>query len=301
MESTKPMTKINVYEQVTNTIIKELEAGRVPWVQPWQSKGMNAALPENVISKKSYSGINILLLWGAVIEAGYSSQQWLTYKQAKGLGGCVKAGEKGTGIVYASSFVPKDERKAAASDGRDEKTVMFLKKYCVFNVDQCEGLPSALYSAPVLLPECEQIPIAETLIQATGATFRIGGDRAYYDFKNDFVQVPPQPSFRDQINYYRTCFHELGHWTGHPSRLHRDFTGKFATTAYAREELVAELASAFVCATLGIQPTVRHADYIGAWLEVLRNDSRAIFQAASKATKAADYLLAYQQVEQLAA
>jgi len=294
MESTKPMTKINVYEQVTNTIIKELEAGRVPWVQPWQAKGLNAALPENVISKKTYSGINILLLWGAVIEAGYSSQQWLTYKQAKGLGGCVKAGEKGTGIVYASSFVPKDERKAAADNGRDEKSVMFLKKYCVFNVDQCDGLPVDLYNVPAVLPECEQIPIAETLIQATGADFRIGGDRAYFDFVNDFIQVPPQPSFHDQINYYRTCFHELGHWTGHASRLQRDFTGKFATTSYAREELVAELTSAFVCATLGIQPTVRHADYIGSWLEVLRKDSRAIFQAASKASKAADYLLAYQ-------
>jgi len=293
MESTKAMTKITIYEQVTNTIIKELEAGRVPWVQPWQSKGLNAALPENVISKKTYSGINILLLWGAVIERGYSSQQWLTYKQARGLGGTVRTGEKGTGIVYASSFVPRNERKAAASDGRDEKSVMFLKKYYVFNVDQCDGLPVDLYNTVALLPECEQVPIAETLIQTTGADFRIGGAKAYYNFEHDFIQVPPQPSFNDQINYYRTCFHELGHWTGHTSRLKRDFTGRFKTTSYAREELVAELTSAFVCATLGIQPTVRHADYIGAWLEVLRKDSRAIFQAASKASKAANYLLAY--------
>jgi antirestriction protein ArdC len=109
----------------------------------------------------------------------------------------------------------------------------------------------------------------------------------------DFIQVPPQPAFHEQINYYRTCFHELGHWTGHTSRLARDLSGAMGSRNYAREELVAEMASAFVCATLGIVPTVRHADYLGSWLDVLREDNRAIFRAASLATKAADFILAF--------
>jgi antirestriction protein ArdC len=112
------------------------------------------------------------------------------------------------------------------------------------------------------------------------------------------VQVPPQQAFAEQINFYRTALHELGHWTGHESRLARDFSGTFGSSAYAREELVAEMASAFTCASLSIQPTVRHADYVGAWLEVLREDERAIFRAASHASKAADYLLAFAPAEQ---
>ena len=137
------------------------------------------------------------------------------------------------------------------------------------------------------------IPHAEALIQATGADFRIGGDKAFYAPDGDFVVVPPQQAYPEQINWYRTALHELGHWTGHLSRLDRDQTGAFGSAGYAREELVAEMASAFTCASLGIVPTVRHADYVGAWLEVLREDERAIFRAASQASKAADYLLAF--------
>jgi antirestriction protein ArdC len=141
--------------------------------------------------------------------------------------------------------------------------------------------------------ERETIPHAEALIAATGADFRIGGSHAFYAPDLDYVQVPPQQAFREQINFYRTVLHELGHWTGHASRLGRDFSGGFGSAAYAREELVAEMASAFTCASLSIQPTVRHADYVGAWLAVLREDEKAIFRAASLASKAADYLLAF--------
>jgi antirestriction protein ArdC len=148
-------------------------------------------------------------------------------------------------------------------------------------------------AAPAPLPECQRIPVAEALIAATGADFRIGGNRAFYCPSEDYVAVPPQPAFRAQIDYYRTALHELGHWTGHPSRLARDFSGRFGTPAYAREELTAELASAYLCASLSIQPTVRHADYIGSWLEVLKGDERAIFRAAARASRAADFLLAF--------
>lgn len=288
------MTKTTIYERVTNQIISQLEEGRVPWVQPWTAKGTGAALPINAVSGKSYSGVNVLLLWGTCIEQGYTNQTWLTYKQATDLGGNVMKGEKATPIVYASRFTPKDEQAKADAENRTAREIAYLKQYSVFNVAQCEGLPAHFNEAQEPLPECEAIPYAEALIKATGADFRIGGAKAYYSPKGDFIQVPPQPSFKDQINYYRTCFHELGHWTGHASRLKRDFTGRFATTAYAREELVAEMASAFTCATLGIVPTVRHADYIGSWLAVLKADNKAIFQAASKASKAADYVLSSQ-------
>ena len=137
------------------------------------------------------------------------------------------------------------------------------------------------------------MPVAEALIAATGADLRVGGDRAFYVPSRDFIRVPPQTAFGDQINYYRTCFHELAHWTGHASRLDRPQSGAFGSKNYGREELVAEMGSAFVCAALGIIPTVRHADYLGAWLETLREDSRAIFKAASGASKAADFLLAF--------
>jgi antirestriction protein ArdC len=144
---------------------------------------------------------------------------------------------------------------------------------------------------PALLVEREPIPQADALISASGADFRIGGDKAFYVPARDYIQVPPQQAFHEQINWYRTALHELGHWTGHASRLGR-FTQAMDRTAYAREELVAEMCSAFVCAELGIVPTVRHADYIGTWLEILREDARAIFRAASHASKAVDLLLA---------
>ena len=143
--------------------------------------------------------------------------------------------------------------------------------------------------------ERELIPRAEALIAATGANFQIGGEIACYIPKLDVIRVPPQTAFHDQINYYRTVFHELGHWTGHASRLARDLSTKFASNGYAREELVAEMATAFVCASLGIVPTVSHADYIGNWLQVLKEDARAIFKAASMASKACDFILAFEQ------
>ena len=173
-----------------------------------------------------------------------------------------------------------------------------MKRYRVFNIDQCEGLSDDLYASAPDVPECEQLPIAENLISATAADFRIGGNRAFYVPSQDSIQVPPQPLFHEQIDYYRTCFHELGHWTGAKHRLDRPIENSKCSKLYAREELVAEMTSAFVCASLGIKPTVRHTDYIGSWLSVLKEDNKAIFRAASQASKAADYLLAFQSESQ---
>jgi antirestriction protein ArdC len=286
-------TRVNLYDEVTARIIAEMEAGRVPWVQPWgRVDGASAGLPRNALTGRSYSGINVLILWCAVMGAGYPSQGWLTFKQALEAGGSVRKGERGTGVVYADRFVPEAEKARAVETGGDAKAIPFLKRFTVFNVAQCDGLPADFPPEPVPLPEREIVPVAEAVIAASGVAFRIGGDRAFYVPSHDFVQVPPQPAFFDQINYYRTALHELTHATGHASRVGRTLTGAFGSKDYAREELVAEMGSAFLCASLGIAPTVRHADYLACWLEVLREDNRAIFRAASAATKAADWLLA---------
>ena len=286
--------EVSLYDEVTGKIIAQLEAGRFPWVQPWgRAKGAALALPRNGVTGRRYSGINILLLWGAVIEHGYPSQGWVTFRQALAAGGAVRRGERGTTVVFADRFTPKAEQERADRDGDAPGRVAFLKRFTVFNLAQCEGL-EGLGEDPAPLPERQVIPVAEALIAATGADFRIGGQRAYYTPSLDYVQVPPQPAFSDQINYYRTAFHELSHWTGHASRLARDQSGPYGGKAYGREELVAELGAAFVCASLGVTPTVRHADYLGAWLETLREDNRAIFRAASQASKAADVLLSFQ-------
>jgi len=287
----------DLYKEVTGNIVGELEQGRFPWVQPWDSGHAACAvgLPRNASTGKHYSGINILILWGAVIERGFASQNWLTFKQAHSLGGTVRKGENGETVCYVDRFTPKEERCKAAETGEEAASIPFLKRYRVFNADQCEGLPDEVSEIAAPLPEREIIPRAEALASATGATIRIGGDRAFYDPLADFVQLPPQPAFAEQINYYRTCFHELGHWTGHPTRLDRDQSGRFKTKSYAREELVAELTAAFTCASLDIVPTVRHADYLGSWLEVLKEDKRAIFRAASQASKATDFLLTFEQ------
>ena len=284
-----------VYQEVTDRIIADLEQGRVPWVQPWGTPGAKAGLglPRNACTANTYSGINILILWGAVIAERYPTQNWLTFRQAQEMGGSVRKGQRGTTVCYADRFIPKAERERAREEGEEPAAVPFLKRYTLFNVAQCEGLPDTAHEGAQPLPEREIVPQAESLIEATGADFRTGGNRAFYAPGEDYIQVPPQPAFFDQINYYRTCFHELGHWTGHASRLARDLSGRFGSGKYAREELVAEMASAFLCAALGIVPTVRHADYLGSWLDVLREDNRAIFRAASQASKAADFLLAF--------
>jgi antirestriction protein ArdC len=250
-------------------------------------------MPKNVATQRRYSGVNVLILWGAAIERGFSAQSWLTFRQALGLGGNVRKGEHGTTVVYADRFTPDEERRRAERDGDEPNAIPFLKRFTVFNTDQCQNLPDAFATAALPVPDGLILPHAEALIAATGADFRIGGERAFYSSSHDFIQVPRPDAYFEPINWHRTALHELGHWVGHASRLGRDLSGAFGSALYAKEELVAEITSAFVCASLGIVPTVRHADYIGSWLEVLRDDDHAIVRAASAASKAADYLLAF--------
>ena len=286
--------RTNLYSEITDKIIAELEAGRVPWVQPWGTAAAKAplGLPQNAATGRRYSGINVLLLWGAVVERGFGGQSWLTFRQALSLGGNVRKGERGTTVVYADRFVPEDEKRRAAETGEDAQAIPFLKRFTVFNTDQCENLPDDVATAAPPVPQGLIEPTVEALVKATGIDFRIGGDRAFYVPAQDYVQVPPPQAYFETINWHRTALHELGHATGHVSRLGRDLSGSFGSKKYAFEELVAEINAAFCCASLGTAPTVRHADYIGSWLEVLREDNRAIVRAASQASKAADWLLA---------
>jgi antirestriction protein ArdC len=250
-------------------------------------------MPKNAATGRQYSGINVLILWGAVIEHGFPAQSWLTFRQALSLGGNVRKGEHGTTVVYADRFVPDDEKRRARETGEEAAAIPFLKRFTVFNAAQCENLPAEVAAfAPPPLPGLIE-PRVEALIRATGVDFRIGGNRAFYAPGPDLIVVPPPQAYFEPINWHRTALHELGHASGHPFRLGRDLGGVFGSKKYAFEELVAEMNAAFCCASLGIVPTVRHADYIGSWLEVLREDNRAVVRAASQASKAADWILGF--------
>jgi antirestriction protein ArdC len=253
----------SLYEDITTRIIGELEAGRLPWVQPWGSSGVSAplAMPKNASTGRSYSGINVLILWGTVVQHAFPTQSWLTFRQALGLGGNVRKGERGTTVVYADRFVPDDERRRSRETGDEAIAIPSLKRFTVFNAAQCDGLPDDLVAVPPPVPDGLIMPEVEALIRASGADLRLGGDRAFYAPAHDYIQVPRPESY-----FEASHGHELGHWTGHASRLARELSGAFESKLYSREELVAEMTAAFCCATLGIVPTVRHADYIGAWL-----------------------------------
>lgn len=287
--------RTNLYDDITNKIIAELEEGRVPWVQPWGTAAAKAplAMPKNAATGRGYSGINVLILWGAVIQHGFPGQNWLTFRQALSLGGNVMKGERGTTVVYADRFIPDDEKKRAHETGEDAHAIPFLKRFTVFNAAQCEGLPEGIGIAAPPPPPGLIEPKVEALIKATGIDFRIGGNRAYYVPAHDYVQVPPPNAYFEPINWHRTALHEIGHASGAAHRLNRNLSGSFGSKLYSVEEITAELISAFCCASMGILPTVRHADYIGSWLECLREDNRAIVRAASQASKAADYVLGF--------
>jgi antirestriction protein ArdC len=288
--------KTSLYDEITNRIIAQLEAGVLPWAQPWKDgNGPAVGMPCNFATARGYSGINVLLLWAAADERGYQRADWLTYRQAQDLGGQVRKGERGTGIVFAGRFTPEAEKERASTLEEDPRAIPFLRWYTVFNVAQCDGLDVSGLEPPKPLEAHAIDPEVRAIIDATGIDFRIGGGRAYYSPPNDFVQVPPPDAYFEPIDWHRTALHELGHATGHSSRLARDLSGGFGSEKYAFEELIAELTAAYSCAALGITPTVRHADYIGSWLQVLRDDNRAIVRAASQASKAADWIFAHRR------
>ena len=292
----KTKEKSDVYTRVTDKIIAELEKGVRPWMKPWNAQHAAGRITKPLrFNGQAYNGINILMLWSAAMEKDFAAPIWMTFRQAKELGGNVRKGEKGELVVYANKLTRTEEN----DHGEEiEHTIPYMKGYTVFNVEQIEGLPSHYYQlAEPILDPVQRIEHAEKFFAATGADIRHGGNQAYYMVGEDRVQLPPFESFRDAESYYATMAHEVTHWTRHPKRLDRSFGRKtWGDEGYAQEELVAELGAAFLCADLEITPEVRddHVAYIESWLKVLKNDKRAIFAAAAHAQRAADYLKGFQ-------
>ncbi len=290
-QNTQKTTK-DVYARVTDRIIFDLERGARPWIRPWSADHMEGRIirPQRH-NGLPYSGINVLMLWSASIERGFGSPTWMTYRQARELEAQVRKGEKGSLVVYANRLSVKEEN---AKGEEQEREVPYLKAYSVFNIEQIDGLPQRYYARPEpRFTPVERIGHAETFFEATRADIRYGGARAYYAASTDHIQMPPIEAFRDAESFYATLGHEAAHWVGAPHRLARDFGGKrFGSQSYAREELVAELGAAFLCADLEITPEIRedHASYLASWLRVLKEDKRAIFNAAAHAQRAVDYL-----------
>jgi antirestriction protein ArdC len=289
--------KTDLYNKVTDQIVSALEQGVRPWMKPWSAEHAAGRITRPLRANGlAYQGINVLVLWSEAVTKGYSAPIWMTFRQALELQGHVRKGESGSTVVYASTLT---RRGTDAETGEEsEQSIPFLKSYTVFNVEQIEGLPAHFHAiAEPRLDPVQRMERAESFFAATRADIRHGGNMAYYNIGSDFVQMPPFEAFRDAESYYATLAHECTHWTRHKSRLDRDLgRKKWGDAGYAMEELVAELGSAFLCADLDLTPEIRedHAAYIANWLEVLKNDKRAIFSAAAHAQKAADYLAGLQ-------
>lgn len=274
----KKGTAMDVYEIVTDRILDSLKAGVVPWRKPW-----SCSTPKNIVSGRDYRGINVLLLQSTP----FCSPFWMTYRQAKALGGAVKCGVRGTPIVYWNVRETEEEGK--------KRNRAFLRYFTVFNLEQCNGIEAP---APIDHPPFNPIEACEKVVASYKDAPRIahGGDRAFYLPAHDLVQLPPQGSFDRTEEYYSTLFHELVHSSGAAHRLARQgvVNGvKFASHAYSKEELVAEIGAAFLCAQTGIAPQTfenSHA-YISFWMSALIHDSRMVIEASSHAAKAVDLIL----------
>jgi len=271
----------SVYEIITQTIIDRLSAGDIPWKKSWRSER-----PTSYATKKAYSGLNALYLNALSVQKGYSRNVWLTFNQAKKVGGSVRKGERSAIISYYK-MIQKEQ------DGK-EKTIPFLRYFRVFNVDQCNGVPMDAFP----LPESgiSENQNAESVWNAyrntSGVSFSEGaGLNPCYIPAKDTICMPFANQFNSVDEYYSTLFHEAGHSTGHESRLNRDKNAG-NRTEYSKEELVAEFCAAFVCAELGIDQVIPNsAAYIQGWSKALKNDPRMVTSAASKGEKAADLIL----------
>lgn len=279
--------KVNdLYASVTKEVIRQLEEGTPPWVRPWKDAKMSGVgmIPSNLVTGRLYSGGNILLLWLTASQRGFGSLQFATYAQINGIGAKVRKGERATHVIFTKHGIKKD-------DGGEDKPMTIVKSYPVFNIDQLDDVDDRFRHAQEAPPTQTMIYTrASDFAKGTGIKIKNGGNRAAYYPGGDEVVMPLANQFESEEAYWGTLNHELIHGSGHKNRLDRQFGKKFGDTAYAREELVAELGSAFLCARLDIPASFRSASYIESWLKVLKEDSRAIFNAASYAGQASEWL-----------
>jgi antirestriction protein ArdC len=301
--STKP--RVDVHEAITAKIVAAIEAGAGEFQMPWHRPGVAFAIPRNALTEKQYRGSNILSLWIDADAKKFEHQTWATFKQWQELGAQVRKGERGSLIVKYGEWTPKSAADApkpeTGGDDADNGKRLFAKAAYVFNAQQVDG-----YSITPVAPRADlttRLDHVDAFIANTGAEFREGGQRAFYRHRDskgegDFIQMPPRDLFTGTATstpteaYESTRLHELAHFSGASHRLNRQFGERFGDKAYSFEELVAELSAAFMCADLQITNTPRadHAQYISNWLAVLKGDTKAIFSAASLATRAVDYL-----------
>lgn len=290
------------YTRVAEQLIEKLKEGTAPWQRPWDAGGYGSR-PMNPTTGKPYRGGNMLYL----MMQGHGDPRWMTYRQAQSVGAQVRKGEKGTPIIYwkfeeERTVRGEDGKPARDADGNAVKEKVQLERprsfiSYVFNAEQIEGLE------PLLTPEKPQgwadVARAEKLLEASGAKIvnrKQAG--AFYRPGEDAIYLPLKAQFSDEAGYYSTALHELGHWTGHETRLNREF-GPFGSMTYAREELRAEIGSMMLSAELGIGQSVDdHAAYVGSWIKVLREDPREIFRAVADAEKIHDYVLDFELTQE---
>lgn len=282
----------DIYTRVTNEIIKAIESGVGEFRMPWHQNA-SRGLPKNAATDNFYHGINTLTLWSSCQLRGYTSPYWATYLQWDGLGAKVRKGEKSSPIIFFKKEGPKTEE--ANEDDTASHPRLVIQSSAVFNADQIDGWKN---EEPPLVDRTERLDAVDMFISSLGASVKFGGDIAFYSKAFDRINIPEPRRFIDTDtssateSFYSTLLHEHVHWTGHQRRLGRDLSGRFGTSAYAMEELVAELGAAFLCANLGISvvPRMDHAVYIRSWLVVLRQEKTAIITASSAATAATRYL-----------
>lgn len=288
----------DIHQQITDTIIQAIEDGAGDWQMPWHRTGDGLNRPVNIDTHNRYRGINVLNLWIAAESRGFGCGVWGTYRQWQNRGCQVRKGEKGATVVFYKELEFEAEDPSTGETELEKR--LMARASTVFNAEQVDGYePEPL---PVPDNPVSAIDQTEAFVSATSAEVRHGGTRAYYNRGRDFIQMPERERFLGTKTsssteaYYGTLLHELTHWTGHEKRCARQFGKRFGDEAYAMEELVAELGAAFLCADLGINQTPRpdHAAYIDSWLAVLKSDKKAVFAAASQASKAADFLTAMQ-------
>jgi antirestriction protein ArdC len=261
-----------------------METARTTGRRLWDSQ---PSLPLNLTTGKPYQGINTLILWGAALTRGYTSPYWLTYKQAADKGGQVRKGEHGTLCVF---YKPWEAQETNPETGEtDTVKGAVLKSFRVFNIDQIDGIESPAQGER---PAFQAIEDADRILQASPARIIEGGPSAFYQPATDTIHLPAREAFINREAFYSVAMHEICHSSGHPSRLARDFSGRFGTEAYAFEELIAELGSAFLNADLGIIGSTLqdHADYLSNWIAILKGDKTAILTAAAQASKAHSFI-----------
>ena len=293
--------RADIYTRITDRIIEELASGVRPWMQPWTAANATGRITRPLRHNgQPYSGMNVLLLWSEQMARGFTSPMWMTFKQALAHGAAVRKGETGSTVVFASRFTKSE---ADGKGGEIDREIPFLKAYSVFNIEQIDGLPEHYYHHPdVVRDPVQRIEHADRFFRNTGAVIRHGGSQAFFAPGSDLIQMPPFETFKDAASYYATLSHEATHWTAPDYRVGRDLS-RYAKdkSERAREELIAELGSCFLCADLGIAPELEprpdHASYLQSWLKVLADDRRAIFQAAAHAQRAVAFLHGLQPAE----